>query len=55
MVTLVHEDRHETFHGFHLCQMYDIVEDPAHSVEVRNRRDGPGGFPPERGGDLSPV
>ena len=24
-------------------------------VEVRNRRDGPGGFPPERGGDLSPV
>ena len=25
------------------------------SVEVRSRRDGPGGLPPERGGGFSPV
>ena len=35
MVTLVHEDGYDTYHGFHLCQMYDIVEDPAHSIDVK--------------------
>ena len=39
MVTLVHEDGHDTYHGFHLCQMYDIVEDPAHSIYVKPKKE----------------
>ena len=38
MVTLVHEDGYDTYHGFHLCQMYDIVEDPAHSIDVKPKK-----------------